>query len=316
MSKIRVDNDRLLSPGFVLGLTLVGFVVILNLTFGKNDYVSPFFLIMASWLIFLRVYDLRMGLRSFSADLFRKDSTMYRFLSKERSVPQFLLAAFFSVSLAIGMAVVLKTLTIVHSSFVVILIFSITCFAMRFFSSKDLVSEGMKGTVKNKKNGGTIQGLVRVVFCFLILNSALVVFLTAHDTHMFYNNEAGFSDFHEVAGSRAVHLSDYNFMSGPLINLSIILDSFRSSAVNEFMDAYDIDRGPVTYFMFFVVMMMMNFIKIIPFSLGAVLVYFSLRVRYIEKIDIFFDSAYKYAGLVFKKVNSKKEAKESGDEGE
>jgi len=110
---------------------------------GQHDIIAALLVVIVAYLIFMRVYDLRMGIRNVANDLFQPGSTPHNWLSKQKSALKLGAALFFSFSLAVGFAVVLRSLHEIHSAFVIYPLLTAACLYLGFFRTKDLVTDSL-----------------------------------------------------------------------------------------------------------------------------------------------------------------------------
>ncbi|MYL28161.1 MULTISPECIES: hypothetical protein [Halomonadaceae] len=303
-------GQSLNTPGFVLGVSVIGLSVLTGFYMGKHDIIAALLVVIVAYLIFMRVYDLRMGIRNVAKDLFQPGSTPHNWLSKQKSALQLGAALFFSVSLAVGFAVVLRSLHEIHSAFVIYPLLTAACIYLGFFRNKDLVTDSLSESMGSEDNKKLVQSLIRIGYSFVVLNLILVFILSAYDVHLFYSEPYLFNEYQEKAHERGIQFNGDNKVSRVFVNLGVVLDTVRSAAVNESLKELDFERNVSAFFVFYLLIGVLNFIKFSPLSLGVVLIYFSIRVRYLERLQKLFGIITAKAFAAWRLVKSLRKRKQ------
>lgn len=263
---------KYLLVGLVLGL-----LYLQALFFCVNDMISIVLVLISTVIIYRVVFILQEGNKRALRVNTKEGGFLHAFLSREKSLFVRILSFFVSLSFATILTVILKGIVLNHGV--------ITFFIITFFISMAIFSFVNKGSIEQNNNQeGLItenlapdiskhaNNLLFILLIAVILNTSLSLLFSAHDTFVFLNNDVNFSNFDVVATERAIEKTLTNAYSRPLMNLYIILDTFKMAVANQFIEMFidNVDKEKYFY-LFFTVVFFLNMVKLFAFSISFVL---------------------------------------------
>lgn len=272
-------------PGFVLASALLAFTFLTALLTARNDLASALLLLLTTAFLFLLIVRLKIGIRNSLKHLFNEGSKPHKFLTKEKSVLQILYSLTFSLCTAAAFMVTIKSATIVYGMVVFFALVAIISISLGFFKGQDLITEGTKTQMAHEDNAELATIIFRILYSVMAFNVLLALVLSAYDTHLFYSAPFTMRDIGEVASGKGIPANGSNIVSKALVNLGIVLETVRSAAINEVLNGLNFERNVSAFFLFFIMMTALNFLKFAPFSIGFVLLYFSFRYNFMGQLQ-------------------------------
>lgn len=245
--------------------------------FCVNDIISIILILLSAVIIFRVVVVLQEGNKRALRVNTCEGGFLHNFLSKEKSPFIIILSFFMSLCFATILTVILKGIVLNHG---VVAFFIITFFiSMVIFSfvnqgsislnnnQKGLITDSLAPDIASHANN-----LVLILFIAMGLNICLSLLFSAHDTFVFLNNDVNFSNFHVVASGRAIEETLTNTNSRRIMNLYIVLDTFKMAVANQFIEMFidNVDKEKYFY-LFFTVVFFFNMVKLFAFSFSFVL---------------------------------------------
>lgn len=308
-------------PGVVLASALLAFTFLTALLTARNDSASALILLLTTAFLFLLILKLKVGIRNSLKNLFNENSKPYEFFNKKKSVLQVLYSLTFSLCTATAFMVTIKAATIVYGIIVFFILITIISISLGFFKGKDLITEGMNNQMAHEDNAELATILFRILYSVMTFNVLLALVLSAYDTHLFYSEPFTMRDIGEVASGKGVLANGSNVISKALVNLGIVLETVRSAAINEVLNGLNFERNVSAFFLFFIMMTALNFLKFAPFSIGFVLLYFSFRYNFMGQLQRLTDYCEPYihelvghiANIIRQKIRAREEGKKHED---
>ena len=140
-----------------------------------------------------------------------------------------------------------------------------------------------------------------LVIGIIALNLVMALFLSAKDTFVFLASEVTFDNFDELALADATAYNGKNMYSRAIINAYILGDVFRLALANSvfgvLVPSADKERF---FYLFYIIVLFLNLIKLVPFSIGIVLFLRGIR-RHSDSIQNWSGERYRSAKAWYEK---------------
>lgn len=268
-NKISLWSYRITSIVIILAILLFT-----SRTVGSSDLLTFLLLIIVWLLIFSYVNDIRQNLRHMLMVVGNEDSLVRGFFSK-RSIligtTSFVGALFVSISFL----VTLKILTIKHGLIVTLLALILPTF-FTYTIGRDtakIISE----QISSKEGRVAVDKLIKVAIRASILTVITAVIFSMLDTVSFYLNKINFFDFSTVAEQQAIPWSESGKYTRLPINFMIIVSSFESASINEFVVAIGVSKDSLSPLYYWLISLFFNILKLLPFSIAYYFIVLSIR---------------------------------------
>lgn len=237
--------------------------------FGVNDWIGALIFCFFFVVIFYSVYTLRMTIRNSVRVYFKEGSLLYHFFEKKDSLPQKFISLIVAGMLAAGFSIFIAILSSLHGVFFLLLMVLMAFITLRLIGAKfgNFEEKNINDYVRSDTN---IAGfLITIIF----VNFILALVFSAKDLFMFMGDVVRFRNFVFHAENISVSQSITNQYSRILINTYLVVDSFKLAVVNEVMSAFgmDLDNKMKNFYIFYILVFVLNLAKLLPFSLAFVL---------------------------------------------
>jgi len=247
--------------------------------FGESDFFSLIFLIASALIIFNATVKLQVGNKRALRANAKKNSFLYKFLSKDKTIAIMVVSFIVSFGFAAMLTMILKGIIIGHGYWTLFILITIISFTIFKFLNKEttaneLVNENIQADMAKHANE-----MLYIFLVAMILNAVLSLLLSAHDTMVILNNKVTFENFDEFAAENQVFKNCdaggdcSNEYTRKMINLYIILDYFKLAVTNTIMMVFvpTLEQRNEYYFPFYMIIFVLNMMKLFAFSMSFVL---------------------------------------------
>lgn len=132
-----------------------------------------------------------------------------------------------------------------------------------------------------------------LVVGIIALNILMAFILSAKDTFIFLASEVTFDNFDEVALEAAIPYNERNTLSRAVINAYVLGDAFRLALTDSVFSVFVPSGNKERFFyLFYILVLFMNLIKLVPFSVGIVVFLRGVR-RYSDTVQKWAEERYK-----------------------
>jgi len=259
---------------------MVTFMFMQAYMFGLNDMGSLALMLISVIVIFNTILKLQLGNRRAIRAKAKKDSWLYRFLSKESSLWMKIVSLFSSIIFAVILTVVLKGIIISHGYVALFLIIISVSFVIFGFLREDnttssTVSDNLQSDIANHANN-----VLHIFIVAVLLNVILALLLSAHDTMFLLNSDITFLNFDNIAVHSAVEKTDSNHFTRLMINLYLLLDTFKLAVTTKIIDVMipGMNDRVDLFYLFYGTIFLLNMMKLFGFSIAFVLFQKGLEV--------------------------------------
>lgn len=268
---------------FFFAFLVIGFSLLTNILVGRNDVLSILLMIVVALLMKPVILEFQMGGRQLMANQFNDRSDV----KPKVQPPGFLshvLAVLGALMISIGLMVLVKGIILSHGliSFVALLFVMTLALFPILGKSESTFVEGDAESSKPSDDSFLGRHLVpsasryaafvaSLVVAIIILNIIMAFLLSAKDTFIFLASEVTVDNFDEIAVASAIPFNEHNTFSRAIINVYILADTFRLAVANSIFDVFVPSGNKERFFyLFYFVVLLLNLIKLVPFSVGIV----------------------------------------------
>lgn len=260
----------MLNLRFILASIMLAFLSLQVWTFTINDYYTLALVLVSASIMFHVVLDMQIGNKKALRVNTKEDGRLYRFLSKEKTIPLYVLSFIASLVLAYVLTVILAGIVYSHGKIAFLLI--ITVISMTVFSflnqGSQTINKELALDLANHANN-----FLYIVLLAVILNLVLSAILSAHDVMMFLTHEITLDNFDEISSSEAIVKNGSNTFTRALMNLYILMENLKLALTSEFMILAGIDLSTKQkyFYIAYLAIFILNIIKLLSFSFSFVL---------------------------------------------
>lgn len=277
-----------------------GFLVVLvcfltNAVVGLNDYFMLGLAIFIAYITQSVIIEFQMGSRHMLADHFKLDSELNQVLRKP-GIFAFILSSIAAFILAASFLAFMKGLILQHGFFVISIMLFVSAIIIYKFLSENLESkdagiddnpslekERLETIIHRNVVTGTshyANFAFRLVVIGVVLNIVFALLFTAFDTAYFIGADVTLANFDQHVLQKAIGFSEHNTYSRALLNAYLLMDSFKLAIVNSLLDMFMTTTEKLDNFYFFYFFtLLLNIIKLIPFSVSFVFLLKGIRIR-------------------------------------
>ena len=285
-----------MSPALKSALYATAFFLLSVLSFGVNDWFSLLMLIASIIFLYPTILVGQMTLRNVAKTAVQEDSGLYAFLNKPKTVPQQLFSFVVAVVLGVSFLTVSKGIVINHGLLpVVLIVFFLAWWIsgrlvahpdLAFLENRHLSRKALSANVSGEESASGDQSSPDVSFlsllaAILVLNLLLAMLLSAKDLFTFFVADVTIANFRSYAAGHGVEAGAFNSVSRVFINVYVLFDSFKIGAANEILITLGIDKSATNsaYYLFYILVLAFNVLKLLAFSVPLVFLQRGLLVR-------------------------------------
>ncbi|WP_018873872.1 hypothetical protein [Thioalkalivibrio sp. ALJ16] len=272
------------------------FFVLSVLSFGVNDWFSLLMLVASIVFLYPTILVGQMTLRNVAKTAIQKDSALYAFLNQPKTVAQQLFSIAMAIVLGISFLTVSKGIEMNHGLLpVVVIIFflawwisgrlvahpDLALLEQQHLQKKALYASVREGGIDGSESGSPDVSFLSLFAAILVLNLLFALLLSAKDLFTFFVADVTFANFRSYALERGIEAGAFNSISRVFINVYVIFDSFKIAAANEILLALGIDKSGShsAYYLFYLLVLAFNILKLLAFSVPLVFLQRGLLVR-------------------------------------
>jgi len=287
-SSTKKNNQTFLNFFVVTTMTILLFLE--NWFFGHNDTISIFFIMLSTIIMFMFISKLQQANRKTMRVNAKKGSLLYNILSKNSFFTYFIsfIVSFIS---SFSLVVIAKGMILNHGIIPVILVVLIGgFFTLNIIGDNEVSNEHIDENLKTEISTN-INLLLRLIYVSFAFNLILTLFLSAHDVFVFINNNITLDNFDEYVIAHKVIKNGSNDVSRVFIHIYMLMDNIKMAITNIiFEKILHVDKDD-WFFTSYIIILFLNFIKMIGFSFGFVFLLKGLQIllqkfTFINKIEI------------------------------
>lgn len=269
--------------------------VTVNMFVGLHDIITLIGLILSAALMLPVVLEFQMGSRVFLSNHLKKDGQFYDVIRTPGLFTK-VVAFVAAFALAIGLFVSLKGMIISHGltpSLIIFMFITVSLFSWLMpvkkrnegaghsenESEQDAHNETEKALDELEEPAKVYASFVASLIAFvLVVNFTLAAMLSAKDVGVFMATDINLENFSSLAAAASINYSGENEYSRSLINAYILMDYLKLSLVNVLFETFLPGSEKVEYFYaFYFSTFFMNLIKLMPLSIGFVVIIGGVR---------------------------------------
>jgi len=296
------------------------FAILANHLVGSSDLFTALLVVVVALIMKPVILEFQMGGRELMANHFKEASNIQEIIKKPGLLSH-IFSIFAALTISTGLIVLLKGVVLSHGllSFLTLLfvitlaLFPILGQGVNKKIPSGLHSKGEKansaqtfdeGLHEASKSSAIEHHLVTsasryasfvasLVIGIIVLNLAMALLLSAKDTFIFLASEVTFDNFDELALADAIAYNGENMYSRAIINAYILGDVFRLALANSVFSVLVSSGDKERFFYFFYILVLfLNLIKLVPFSIGIVLFLRGVR-RHSDSIQKWSSESYR-----------------------
>ena len=283
------NNQTFLNFFVVTSMTILLFLE--NWFFGYNDTISIFFIMLSTIIMFMFISKLQQANRKTMRVNAKKDSLLYNILSKNSFFTYFIsfIVSFIS---SFSLVVISKGMILSHGIAPVVLVVLIGgFFTLNIIGDNEVSNEHIDENLKTEISTN-INLLLRLIYVSFAFNLILTLFLSAHDVFVFINNNITLDNFDEYVIAHIVIKNGANDISRVFIHIYMLMDNIKMAITNIIFEKILHVNKDDWFFASYIIILFLNFIKMIGFSFGFVFLLKGLQIllqkfTFINKIQIF-----------------------------
>lgn len=264
---------------------------------GFSDKLLAGSLAVTAWLMTATTIRLHNAGRSILASHFHENSHIQDFLLKPGLI-KIVIAFIASFALAAYLAISIRALTISHGGWAPFVILALITLIFSFILKEDytLVIKSERSLLKNPRTADESRNakehlskaikdnsriFIKVMVAAFIINFTLSILLSAKNTLDFVTNDVNLENWIAAASEKTISETIDNKYSKLMINYAILIDYAKIGTLNTVIDnkAGLADEKASHFWVFFPLVFIINFLKLIPFSIAYVILYQSIQER-------------------------------------
>lgn len=251
----------------IIVVALFGAIVFANIkAIGYSDSLSLWIMLLAAIFLYMSLikihYNGKRALRVNSS----KHSWLYGFLSDEPGLVGRLYASLVALTLAVTMGLMLKGLSLNHGVGVIVGVVVVASFILFPFINKPLST----GIIDRNVHGDIVRHgseITRIIISVILLNFIFALALSGYDVHRFLANSIPIDSFPQFAARAAIEENGENLYTKFFVNLYLLLEYGKIAISQEAAKQV----GVSDFYLFFLLLLVSNFLKMAPLSLSIVL---------------------------------------------
>jgi len=287
-SSVKTNNQTFLNLFVVTSMTILLFLE--NWFFGHNDTISIFLIALSTIIMFMFISKLQQANRKTMRVNAKKDSLLYNILSKS-SLITYIISFIVSFISSFSLVVISKGMILNHGILPVISVVLIGgFFTLNVIGSNEVSNEHIDENLKSEISTN-INLLLLLIYVSFSFNFILTLFLSAHDVFVFINNNITLDNFDEYVIAHKVIKNGSNDASRVFIHIYMLMDNIKMAITNIIFEKILHVNKDDWFFASYIIILFLNFIKMIGFSFGFVFLLKGLQIllqkfTFINKIEI------------------------------
>lgn len=262
-------NKRSGALGSALIVTI--FFALIGLVVGRNDWLALILLVVFIAFLFDPIVAVRNTLRSSIRNNLKEGAPGYEFLGNDMTALRFAIASVVSLVIGVSFFVYYSAAIITHSLLATLFFTLVSVYFLIYSLSarSNLDLDSLNESIDNKFD------LLRLVTYAMLTSLAFALIFSAKDLYDFFRigQEITISNFVGFAEEKAVDRTGVNPISRALINLYIVVDTFKVALIVSFIKSFGMDVGygsGGSFYLFYFFSVLVNYLKSLPFSFAVV----------------------------------------------
>lgn len=295
--------------------TMLVFMLFQSIVFGVSDILSLILIMVSTAIIFNSTLKLQVGNKKALRANAKKNSFLYNLLSNEKSLITKVVSLVVSLVFSVLLILILKGIIINHGVWALFIIIGGVSFTIFSILNKEKIENDSVNNNLQHDVAEHANEFMYVVLVALSLNIVLSLLLSAHDTMSLLNSDINFSNFDQYSVNDSIEKNGSNYYTRIMINLYIVLDYFKLAVTTKIIDIMipGMQDRVSWFYLFYVVVFILNMMKLFAFSLAFVLMQKSMETG-MRKMQIFLNKKIQKYKEKNKNINNVKITEEANEE--
>jgi len=251
---------------YILTAIMLSLLFIQAALYGVNDLLVLGLIILTAGFIFVSLIKLHAGNRKMMRVAAKKDSTLYKFLSSDRTFLLVVIAIFSSLLFSTVLVVLVKGLVLQHGYLPFLVTMFLSSLLIYSFLNTDVHSSTFDENAQEDIASHGNQ-LARILDAAIALNLILSLAFSAYDTFEFKTSDVSFENFTDKAVEQSIVGTDYNQYSRLFINAYLLMDYVKIALTKMFVELFNLQNN---FYGFYIVIFFLNMLKLFAFSFSFV----------------------------------------------